>query len=112
MTHQEAYNKITAFIDEAVQINLKMNEPQLAYQKHLLLSFANSLKQKGTDYKKNIEVLLSMIVRSIEINQEYKEYQQADQLQLIYELAKALEAQSASAGTDTPATDLNISLLN
>lgn len=109
MTHQEAYNKVTDYIQQAVDINLKMGEPELAYQKHLLLSFANSLKSKVTDYSKNLEVLISMIKRSVEINQEYKEYQQADQLALIYELAMALQEQSTTGTTDS---NTSIELLN
>jgi hypothetical protein len=90
MTHKEAFQKITGFINEAILVNLKMNEREMAYQKHLLLSFANSLENKAPDYKKNIEILLSMIERTVEINREFKEYQQADQMSLIYELARSL----------------------
>jgi hypothetical protein len=91
MTHEAAYNEVTAFIEKAIQINLQMGEPELAYQKHLLLSFANSLKQKHTDYKKNLEVLITMCLRAIEVNTDYKEYTQADQIRLIYELAMGLQ---------------------
>lgn len=93
MTHEQAYNATTDYIEKAVQINLQHGEPELAYQKHLLLSFANSLKQKHTDYKKNLEILISMTLRAIEVNTDYKEYKQADQLRLIHELACGLEAQ-------------------
>jgi len=93
MTHEQAYNATTEYIQKAIEVNMQMGEPQLAYQKHLLLSFANSLKQKHTDYKKNLEVLITMTLRAIEVNTDYKEYNQADQLRLIYELATGLQDQ-------------------
>jgi hypothetical protein len=91
MTHEQAYTTTTDYIQKAIDINLEMGEPQLAYQKHLLLSFANSLKQKDTNFKKNLDVLISMTLRSIEVNEEFKEYTQADQMRLIYELAMSLQ---------------------
>jgi len=91
MTHETAYNEITAFIEKAVQINLQMGETAMAYQKSLLLSFAKSLQQKNTNHKHNLEVLISIILRSIEITTNYKDYTQADQMRLIYELAMSLQ---------------------
>jgi len=91
MTHEQAYTSTINYIQKAIDINLQMGEPQLAYQKHLLLSFANSLIQKNADYKKNLEVLISMVLRSIEVNEEFKETTQADQMRLIFELAMSLQ---------------------
>ena len=111
MTHQQAYNEVTAYIEKAVQINLQHGEPELAYQKHLLLSFANSLKTKLGDYKLHLEVLISMIERSIEVNLEYKETKQADQLELIFALAKSLQDRAIDPPADNN-QDVNLSLLN
>lgn len=94
MTHEKAFKELTAYIQKAVQINLQHGEQDLAYQKHILHSFAITLESRTIDYKKELEVLISMIQRSIEINREYKEYKQADQMILIYELARGLQDQA------------------
>lgn len=110
MTHEKAFNELTAFIGKAVHVNLQHGEEHLAYQKHLLHSFAESLKTRDGDYKKALEVLISMIERSIEINREYKEFQQADQMVLIYELARGLQDQAQDIPADDPG--INLQLLN
>jgi len=107
MTHKEAFLKITNFINDAVLINLKSNEHEMAYQKHLLLSFANSLEHQDKNYKRNIQILISMIERTVQVNMDHKDYIQADQINLIYELARGLQ----NLVHDTP-NDLDITLLN
>jgi hypothetical protein len=108
MTSKQAYQLTTAFIGKAIRVNLDHNETQLAYQKHLLLSFANSLVDKSNDYQKNFEVLITMLIQSIEINLRYKEVQQADQLQLILEMARGFEGRIN--GIEDSEQTINISL--
>ena len=108
MTHKDAYLQITDYIEKAVKINLDHGETDLAYQKHMLLSFANTLKLKQGDFKKHLDVLISIIERSIEVNLQYKETIQADQMSLIFALAKSLQDRAIDQPANDPGLDLSI----